>query len=66
MHSFGDIRVAYGESDEYSFVFSKTCSLYGVLSRAVGAPTLASVFQDARNVHAERKPTMRSDPPLHL
>ena len=31
MQSFGDIRLAYGESDEYSFVFSKTCSLYGVL-----------------------------------
>ena len=31
MQSFGDIKLAYGESDEYSFVFSKTCSLYGVL-----------------------------------
>ena len=32
MQAFGDIRLAYGESDEYSFVFSKTCSLYGALS----------------------------------
>lgn len=30
MQAFGDIRLAYGESDEYSFVFSKTCTLYGM------------------------------------
>ena len=29
MQTFGDIRLAYGESDEYSFIFSKTCTLYG-------------------------------------
>jgi tRNA(His) 5'-end guanylyltransferase len=32
MQSFGDIKIAYGESDEYSFVFSKTCTLYGVFA----------------------------------
>ncbi|KAL4437020.1 hypothetical protein ABPG75_004159 [Micractinium tetrahymenae] len=26
---FQDIRMAFGESDEYSFVFSKSCELYG-------------------------------------
>ena len=29
MQHFPDIRIAYGESDEYSFVFHKLCSLYG-------------------------------------
>ena len=29
MQVFDDIRLAYGESDEYSFVFSKTSILYG-------------------------------------
>ena len=29
MHEFPDIRLAYGESDEYSFVFPKGCQLYG-------------------------------------
>uniref|UniRef100_A0A6U1IC41 tRNA(His) guanylyltransferase n=2 Tax=Tetraselmis chuii TaxID=63592 RepID=A0A6U1IC41_9CHLO len=29
MEEFGDIRIAYGESDEYSFAFHKTCTLYG-------------------------------------
>lgn len=29
MQAFSDIRFAYGESDEYSFVFNKTCILYG-------------------------------------
>ena len=28
MKEFGDIRIAYGESDEYSFVFHKKCTLY--------------------------------------
>ena len=31
---FGEIRLAYGQSDEYSFVFNKTCNLYGKFSRA--------------------------------
>ncbi len=29
MSEFQDIRLAFGESDEYSFVFSKGCELYG-------------------------------------
>lgn len=29
MGEFQDIRLAFGESDEYSFVFSKGCELYG-------------------------------------
>lgn len=29
MTDFPDIRVAFGESDEYSFVFHKTSKLYG-------------------------------------
>lgn len=29
MSEFQDIRLAFGESDEYSFVFSKACELYG-------------------------------------
>ena len=28
---FGDVRIAYGESDEYSFVFRKDTTLYGGL-----------------------------------
>ena len=30
LKQFGDIRIAYGQSDEYSFVFNKSCNLYGV------------------------------------
>ncbi|EIE21615.1 histidine tRNA 5'-guanylyltransferase [Coccomyxa subellipsoidea C-169] len=29
LEAFPDIRIAFGESDEYSFVFSKTCKIYG-------------------------------------
>ena len=29
VHTFGDICIAYGESDEYSFVFRKGTTLYG-------------------------------------
>mmetsp|Transcript_41481 Transcript_41481/g.98288 ORF Transcript_41481/g.98288 Transcript_41481/m.98288 type:complete len:184 (-) Transcript_41481:1471-2022(-) len=29
MSEFGDIRLAYGESDEFSFVLHKLCRLYG-------------------------------------
>lgn len=29
MREFQDVRLAYGESDEYSFVFSPGCKLYG-------------------------------------
>ena len=29
MNDFPDIRIAFGESDEYSFVFHKTTKLYG-------------------------------------
>ncbi|CAL8469408.1 g8949 [Coccomyxa elongata] len=29
LREFQDIRIAFGESDEYSFVFSKTSTLYG-------------------------------------
>ena len=28
LRAFPDIKIAYGESDEYSFVFSKECKLY--------------------------------------
>ncbi len=35
MQTFVDIRIAYGESDEYSFVFSKSSSLYGTLSKNI-------------------------------
>lgn len=28
VREFADVRLAYGESDEYSFVFSKACKLY--------------------------------------
>jgi hypothetical protein len=31
---FQDIRLAFGESDEYSFVFHKDCQLYGELAAA--------------------------------
>ena len=33
---FGDVRIAFGESDEYSFVVRKDSTLYGV-SSAVSA-----------------------------
>lgn len=29
MREFQDIRLAFGESDEYSFVFPRECQLYG-------------------------------------
>lgn len=29
MHTFADIRIAYGESDEYSFVLHKHTTLFG-------------------------------------
>lgn len=29
LREFGEVRLGYGESDEYSFVFSKHTSLYG-------------------------------------
>lgn len=28
MRAYGDIFIAYGESDEFSFIFSRKCSLY--------------------------------------
>ena len=31
MREYGDIRLAFGESDEYSFVFHKDTKLYGAL-----------------------------------
>lgn len=36
MTEFQDIRLAFGESDEYSFVFAKDCQLYGAKSWAGG------------------------------
>lgn len=43
---FQDIRLAFGESDEYSFVFSKSCELYG--RRASKLTSLvASLFSSA-------------------
>ena len=32
MNLFSDIRLAFGESDEYSFVLHKGTTLYGMLS----------------------------------
>ena len=29
MSEFGEIRIAYGESDEFSFVIHKSCGLFG-------------------------------------
>ena len=34
LKQFGDIRIAYGQSDEYSFVFNKSCDLYGMSSQS--------------------------------
>lgn len=31
MQEYQDIRLAFGESDEYSFVFAKDCQLYGAV-----------------------------------
>jgi hypothetical protein len=37
MKEFKDVRVAYGESDEFSFVLQKASSLFGEWSAAPGA-----------------------------
>ena len=29
MHEFGDVRMAFGESDEMSFILNKASTLYG-------------------------------------
>lgn len=48
MADFGDIRIAFGESDEYSFALHKSCDLFGafgplsvhVLMESVGRSVL--------------------------
>lgn len=30
LNEFGDVRIAFGESDEYSFVFYKHTKIYGM------------------------------------
>jgi len=37
LREFGDIVLAYGESDEYSFVFKKNTTLYGMIRSQLSA-----------------------------
>ncbi|KAH9101985.1 hypothetical protein LEN26_015610 [Aphanomyces euteiches] len=46
MHEFGDIFLAYGQSDEYSFVLSKSSNLYNRRSTKL-ASTFVSLFTSA-------------------
>ncbi|KAK9820495.1 hypothetical protein WJX72_010876 [[Myrmecia] bisecta] len=41
MREFGDIRIAYGESDEYSFIFHKSTHMYGRRSSKLVALTVS-------------------------
>jgi len=43
MHQFQDIEMAYGQSDEYSFVFSRTSELFDRRSSKLNS-TVASTF----------------------
>lgn len=45
---FGDVRIAYGESDEYSFVFRKDTTLYGVISSRIPSTLNPEPTQTAR------------------
>lgn len=51
MHEFRDIILAYGESDEYSFVLRRSAELYGTFTLV----RLLQVHLCPRKVHVSSK-----------